>query len=332
MTSVASIALQLCRIESTSGSEADVIAEAERLLLADSWRCFRIPVTPGRDNLLATWSDEPCVTLSTHLDTVPPFIPPTLEGSTLRGRGSCDAKGIAASMIVAAGQMRAAGLPVALLFVVGEETAHDGAHAANEWARSRGFRSRALINGEPTDNRLAAGTKGALRFTLQCEGIAAHSAYPELGRSATSALARLIVEMEQLDLPYDDLLGQTTINVGFVSGGVADNVIAPLAEARCMARIVGPAEDLESRLRSWLNGRAVLSPGVTVPAVRLGVIDGFESCVVSFATDIPELDAWGKPFLLGPGSIHVAHTDDEHIEVDDLEKAVELYVKLAGRL
>lgn len=329
MTSVASLALELCRVESTSGNETAVIAEAERLLSAEAWQCTRIPVSRGRDNLLATWSAEPCITLSTHVDTVPPFIAPSLEGDTLRGRGSCDAKGIAAAMIVAARALRDDGFPVALLFVVGEETAHDGAHAANVWARTTGFRSRALINGEPTDNKLAAGTKGALRFTLRCDGKAAHSAYPELGVSATSALARLIVEMDSLELPHDELLGATTINVGFISGGVADNVIAPFAEARCMARLVGPAGELEQLLREWLGDRAVLTPGVTVPAVRLGHVEGFERCVVSFATDIPELSAWGKPYLLGPGSIHVAHTDHEQVRVSDLEKAAELYVRLA---
>jgi acetylornithine deacetylase len=328
---VVDVALDLMRIDSTSGREGDVIAFADRLLAARGWRTVRIPVTPGRDDLLATSSDAPLVTLSTHLDTVPPFIAPSRTDTTLTGRGACDAKGIAAAMICAAERLRDGGLDVALLFVVGEETCHDGAHAAND-AHRLGVvptTSRALINGEPTESTLALGTKGAVRMTLRTLGRAAHSAYPHLGRSATLELVRLLVQLETLELPRDQTLGDTTINIGMISGGVADNVVAPSAEARIMARLVGPADDIVERVRRWVGDRAELDVGVSVPPVRLKTVDGVATSVVAFATDIPALTRWGEPYLFGPGSVNVAHTDHEFIDIAELRAAVDTYVHIA---
>jgi acetylornithine deacetylase len=230
-------------------------------------------------------------------------------------------------MICAAERLRARGTSVALLFVIGEEVSHDGAHASNAYPNS----SRILINGEPTESKLGVGTKGAVRLILKVRGEPAHSAYPELGRSANEVLARLLVEMQELELPNDELLGATTINIGVISGGVADNVVAPYAEARLMARIVQPPEALVEQLRAWLNGRAELEPGVAVPPVRLATVDGFDTAVVAFATDIPALTNWGVPYLFGPGSIHVAHRDDEFICIDELRAAVGAYETLAAR-
>src|SRR5687767_4092636 len=233
---VVDVALGLMRIDSTSGHEGGVIAFTERLLAGRGWRTARIPVTPGRDDILAMSSDAPHVTLSTHLDTVPPFIAPTRTDDRITGRGACDAKGIAAAMICAGERLRDDGIDVALLFVVGEETCHDGAHAAND-AFGGGVipgTSRALINGEPTESTLAVGTKGAVRMSIQTSGRAAHSAYPHLGRSATRDLVHLLAELDSLALPSDETLGETTINIGMLSGGVADNVVAPAAEARIM--------------------------------------------------------------------------------------------------
>jgi acetylornithine deacetylase len=316
---------------STSGREAPAIDVAEQLLIERGWRVRRIPVEPGRDDLFATAGDAPPrVTLSTHLDTVPPYIAPRLDGERLFGRGACDAKGIAAAMICAADRLRARGVPVALLFVVGEETTHDGAHAADEWVqRELPDMPRALINGEPTESKLGVGTKGALRMLLRTDGVAAHSAYPQLGISATQALARLLVEMEQVELPRDPVLGDTTINIGALSGGVADNVIAPWAEARLMARLVTPASELTQRLLTWLDGRATLQPGIMVPPVLLGTVPGFETEVVAFATDIPAMPHWGTPYLYGPGAIHVAHTDHECIDVGELCRSVDAYERIA---
>jgi len=315
----------MMEIDSTSGQEGPLVDWVESYLTGADWRVTRIPVTPGRDDIFATSVDRPLVTLSTHLDTVPPFIPPRLDGDTLRGRGACDAKGIAAAMMIAAEQLRASSVPVALLFVVGEEVTHDGAVAANRVATS----STVLINGEPTESTLAIGTKGAMRFTLRTRGQAAHSAYPHLGRSAISELVRLLAEMERLRLPTDPDLGDTTINIGGIEGGVADNVLAPSAEARCMARLVTPASDIEQLLRQWVGDRAEFERSITVELARLGTLPGFPTSVAAFATDIPKLANWGKPYLFGPGSIHVAHRDDEHVAVAELRAAVDAYVRIA---
>ena len=328
---VVDVALDLMRIESTSGNEGAVIAFVDRLLGDRGWRTSRIAVTPGRDDVFATAVDAPLVTLSTHLDTVPPYIAPGRTGERITGRGACDAKGIAAAMICAAERLRDANVPVALLFVVGEETCHDGAHAANDALR-RGWlprTSRALINGEPTESTLALGTKGAVRMTVRTAGRAAHSAYPHLGQSATRDLVHLLSELDSIALPRDEVLGDTTINIGMLSGGVADNVIAPAAEARLMARLVGPVGDVVDAVRAWAGNRATVDVGISVPPVRLGTVPGIETSVVAFATDIPALTEWGTPYLFGPGSVHVAHTDDEFIDLVELRRAVDVYEQIA---
>jgi acetylornithine deacetylase len=329
--SVAEVALSLMSIDSTTGSESRVTDAMASLLQSQDWDVIRIPVSPGRDCVLARSHPDPDVTLSTHLDTVPPYIPPRLDGDRLSGRGACDAKGIAASMIGAATRLRQDRVPTALLFVIGEETTHDGARAANQWAAANlTKRPRVLINGEPTESTVALGTKGALRAIVRTTGRAAHSAYPELGDSAITKLVTLLAELDRLPLPSDPVLGPTTINIGAVSGGVADNVIAPSAEARLMARLVTPADDVFELLEQWAAGRATLERGITVPHVRLGAVDGFSTSVAAFATDLPSLTNWGTPYLFGPGSVHVAHTDDEHVSVLELDRAVDDYVRLAS--
>jgi acetylornithine deacetylase len=322
------LAMELMRVESTSHAEGPVIALAERRLAARGWTTRRIPVSEGRDSLLALAGDAPVVALSTHLDTVPPYFPPRLEGDRLYGRGACDAKGIAAAMVCAAERLRARGVAVALLFVVGEETTHDGAQAANDHAPAS---CRVLINGEPTESTLALGTKGALRVRLGAAGRAAHSAYPHLGKSATHLLVRRLAELEALEraMPRDALLGDTTINVGMLAGGVADNVVAPWAEARLMVRLVSEAGAALDVLRRWAGDDLSVEVVTEVPAVRLGTVEGFPTSVVAYATDVPNLTRWGTPYLYGPGSIHVAHTDHEHIEVAELRAAVDAYERLA---
>ena len=322
---VVDLAARLMEIDSTSGREGDVMDWVAAFLAGRDWRVTRIPVSAGRDDIYATSADSPPLTFSTHLDTVPPYIPPRIDGSRLLGRGSCDAKGIASAMITAGERLRERGEPVGLLFVVGEEVTHDGAHAANEYPT----RSRVLINGEPTESTLALGTKGAVRVTVTTQGRAAHSAYPHLGRSATRDLVQLLSELDSLTLPHDDVLGDTTINIGGLSGGVADNVVAPTAEARLMARLVTPAPDLMTILERWADGRAALEWGPMVPPMRLGVVPGFETSIAMFATDVPVLSNWGTPYLFGPGSIHVAHREDEFVDVEELRRAVGAYERLA---
>jgi len=327
---VVDLALDLMRIESTSGNEGAIIAFVHRLLASRGWRTSLVPVTAGRDDVFATAADAPLVTLSTHLDTVPPYIAPGRTDDRITGRGASDAKGLAAAMICAAERLRDAGVPIALLFVIGEETCHDGAHAAND-ALLRGTlpaTSRAIINGEPTESTLALGTKGAVRMTVRTTGRAAHSAYPHLGQSATMGLVRLLSELDSIVLPRDPVLGDTTINIGMLSGGVADNIVAPSAEARLMARLVGPVDDVVDAVRTWAGDRATVDVGISVPPVHLGTVPGIETSVVAFATDIPALTAWGTPYLFGPGSIHVAHSDHEFIEIAELRRAPDRYVEI----
>ena len=326
------IATWLMSTDSTSGREQALMGALGAALAERGWDVSRIPVSDGRFDVVATGGSPPFVTLSTHLDTVPPYLPPRRDETRLHGRGSCDAKGIAAAMLCAAERLRARGRSVAMLFVVGEETTHDGAHAADAWARATGFRSVALVNGEPTESTLALGTKGAMRVIVRTSGEAAHSAYPHLGRSATRSLVQLLAELDSLDLPRDELLGETTVNIGSLSGGVADNVVAPSAEARLMARLVGPADEVWARLEKWVAGRASLERSIEIPAMRLGTLDGFPTSVVAFATDIPAMPAWGTPYLFGPGSIHVAHRDDEHIEIVALHAAADSYERIVESL
>lgn len=319
------LAHTLMSIESTSGREGQMMGWVHAILQDRGWRVRRIPVSPDRENVLAEWGDNPTITFSTHLDTVPPYKPPRLDAQRLWGRGACDAKGIAAAMICAADRLREGGMPVALLFVVGEETTHDGAAAANAVSNT----SRVLINGEPTESKLAVGTKGALRAVVRVEGVAAHSAYPQHGRSATAALVELLHELPRLAFPHNDLLGETTVNIGELSGGVADNVFAPNAEARIMLRVVSDPDETWTVLERWAHGRATIERVLEVPPVQLATLPGFETAVMAFATDIPALSNWGTPYLFGPGSIQYAHREDEHIELDDLRAAVGNYERLA---
>ena len=324
------LTVRLMSIDSTSGRETDVVEWLDRYLSERGWTTWRIPVSPGRDDLFATVAENPIITLTTHLDTVPPYIAPRVTADTIYGRGSCDAKGVAAGMICAAERLRDRGLPIALLFVIGEEVTHDGAHAANEAILKRQIpsASRVMIDGEPTESTLAVGTKGAIRVTVRTSGKAAHSAYPQLGHSATRDLVQLLAELDRVEFPSDELLGATTVNIGSLAGGVADNVVAPWAEARVMIRLVTPPAVVEQIIERWAHGRATLEWGPVVPPVRLGVVEGFKTSVAAFATDIPALTNWGTPYLFGPGSIHLAHRDDERIDVDELRASVDGYERL----
>jgi acetylornithine deacetylase len=322
------LAISLMEIDSTSGREGEVVAFVHRVLEERRWRVTRIAVAAGRDDVLAVGEKPPLVTLSTHLDTVPPFLPPRAEGSRLWGRGACDAKGIAAAMICAGERLRDRGVPVGLLFVVGEEVNHDGALAANRVPTT----SKALIDGEPTESTLALGTKGGLRLVVRTRGKAAHSAYPHLGHSAIHDLVDVLQSLRSLELPVDPLLGETTVNVGVIQGGLADNIVAPSAEAKVMIRIVSPAEDVLRTVRARIDGRAELDEIAVIPPVRLGSVRGFPTSVVAYATDIPALTNWGTPYLFGPGSITVAHHDDEQVDIEELRAAVGRYEELVSRV
>ncbi len=286
-------------------------------------------VENGRFNVLATWGN-PIVTLSTHMDTVPPFLPSREDAEQIWGRGSCDAKGIIASMIGAAENLLAAGAKnFGLLFVIGEERNSAGAVAASKSPRG----SRYLINGEPTENKLALASKGALRFELVARGKFAHSAYPELGESAIEKLLDALEAIRRVRLPESKLLGPSTLNIGTISGGVAPNVIPDSASAEILVRLVGDAAPVRQALEAAAGSRAELREVLCIPAIEFQRVDGFATTVVSYTTDVPMFaGAWGKPLLLGPGTIHVAHTSEERIAKSDLLQAVQLYADAVRQL
>jgi acetylornithine deacetylase len=286
-------------------------------------------VEAGRHNVFASFG-EPRVALSTHMDTVPPFIPSREDDEHIWGRGACDAKGIIAAMIMAAEQLLENGCRnFGLLFVVGEERNSAGALYAARTLRGTKF----LINGEPTDNRLALGSKGALRYEIVAHGRMAHSAYPELGESAIEKLLNALERIRRVSLPADPLLGPSTLNIGTIQGGRAPNVIPDEARAEVFIRMVGDAAELRKAIAAAAYPDADAEEILFIPPVRLGALDGFPTTVVAFTTDIPAFaGAWGKPFLVGPGSIHVAHTTEERIAKKELLEAIGLYRKLVVRL
>jgi acetylornithine deacetylase len=323
----------LVDIESVTGHEGPVgeflFAHLSALAEVYGGRVERMDVEPGRFNVLAHWG-EPGVTLSTHMDTVPPFFPSREDDEFLWGRGACDAKGIIAAMIHASERLLASGARgFGLLFVVGEEKNSAGAKLAATQPRG----SRFLINGEPTQNLLALGSKGALRFQIVARGKLAHSAYPELGHSAIHTLLDVLEDIRRIPLPEDALLGKSTLNVGLISGGRAPNVLADYAEADVMFRVVGDPAPLREGVSRAVAGRAEAAEVILIPAMRFSAFDGFETTVVAFATDIPAFgNTWGRPFLIGPGNIHLAHTAEERVPKRQLAEAADLYERLVRRL
>ena len=328
MTDVVALAAELLSIESTSGGEGKVVDFVSRWLVSRGWNVSLQQVSPGRANVWGARAGRG-VTLSTHLDTVPPFVAPKMQDGTLYGRGACDAKGIVAAMLVAAERLAAAGEQrVDVLFVVGEEAGSDGARAANRLQPT----SRFLINGEPTESRLASGAKGSQRVTVRTSGREAHSAYPHLGKSAIEPMIDLLPELRKLPLPSDPLLGETTVNIGVIRGGSAGNVIPATAEAELMFRLVGDVAPVKQLIEQWAGGRAEIEYGSHIPPQRFHTVPGFESAPVAYTSDIPLLSRWGTPLLFGPGSIHVAHTPDERIAVDELRASVDSYERLTRSL
>jgi acetylornithine deacetylase len=328
MTDVVDLAHDLIARPSLTGAEAPAVELAAGWLRERGWMVTQQELSPGHANIWAS-RGQGAVTLSTHLDTVPPFIGPSRDAARLSGRGACDAKGIAAAMMVAAQSLADAGEHrVDLLFVVGEEKSSDGARAANSLPAT----SRFLINGEPTEGRLASGAKGSMAVTVRTHGRAAHSAYPELGASAITPMLALLSTLDELDLPADPVLGRTTINVGTLNAGREANIVPDEAVAQLMVRLVGDPAHVREILERWSMGRADLEFAPHIPAQHFPDIAGFEAAPVSFTSDIPLLDRWGTPLLLGPGSITVAHTPHEFIDIGELRAAVGSYMRLVRTL
>jgi acetylornithine deacetylase len=303
MTDVVALAAELLTIDSSTGAEGGAVDFVSKWLVARGW--------------------------NVTLDTVPPYIAPKLDGDKLYGRGACDAKGIAAAMLVAADKLAKAGEQrVDLLFVVGEDKGSDGARAANRLKPTSKF----LVNGEPTESKLASGCKGSLRVMVRTRGRAAHSAYSHLGESAIKPMLALLPTLDELKLPTDEVLGETTLNIGTLRAGTEANIVPAAAEAEIMFRLVTDVKPIKRQVESWAKGRAELEWGSHIPAQHFHTVPGFDVAPMAYTSDIPLLGRWGTPLLFGPGSIHVAHTPDEFIDVKELRAAVGAYERIVKSL
>jgi acetylornithine deacetylase len=333
MTDIVELTRALVDIESITNHEEPVgtflLEHLAELAARTSGQAERCEVAAHRFNVFAHWG-EPVVTLSTHMDTVPPFFPSREDTEFVWGRGSADAKGIIASMIAAAEGLLAAGIRgFGLLFVVGEERNSAGAYAAARNPRG----SRYLINGEPTENKLALASKGVLRYEIEARGKLAHSAYPELGESAIEKLLDALQRVRAIRFPSDALLGPTTLNIGVISGGRAPNVVADAALAEIAIRLVGDPDPIRRAMGEAVGGRAELREILCIPPARFDRLEGLATAVVAYTTDIPAFNnTWGKPFLVGPGNIHVAHTNEERVSKHELAAAAQLYQNIVRQL
>lgn len=321
---------KLIDIESITGNEAAVGAAIADELGALGYAVERMPVEGDRFNVWATHRNHPRPELafSTHMDTVPPFIASSETPDRIYGRGSCDAKGIIVAQIAAAEKLKAVGVHVGLLFLVGEERDSQGAQTANRGPRGTKF----LINGEPTENRIALASKGTLRVEVVAKGHMAHSAYPELGESAIEKLLDALEKIRRIKLPSHPKAGPSTMNIGMIEGGRAPNVIPDYATANLLIRLVGPTDELRRQIAEAVTGKAEANFVLEIPFMELSTVPGIDTMIAAFTTDIPALPNWGTPVLIGPGSIHVAHTDGEYIPKQELLGAVGIYVRIARHL
>lgn len=321
---------KLIDIESITGNETAVGEALAHELQQLGYSVERMAVEGDRFNVWATWPAEfhPAIVLSTHMDVVPPFVPSSETTDRIYGRGSCDAKGIIAAQIGAAQKLKQNGVHVGLLFLVGEERDSQGAQVANQQPRGSKF----LINGEPTENKLALASKGTLRVEVVASGKMAHSAYPHLGESAIEKLLDALERVRKLDLPVNEKAGPCTMNIGLIEGGRAPNVIPDHAIAHLLYRLIGPSDDLRKEITDAVFGKAEAYFPLEIPYMEMTTVPGVETMIAAFTTDVPALTNWGKPVLIGPGSIHVAHTEGEYIAKKQLLEAVELYAKIARDL
>jgi acetylornithine deacetylase len=321
---------QLIDIESTTGNEGQVGRFLVEQLRQLGYDVQRTVVEGERANVYATapQQPQPTVVFSTHMDTVPPFIRSSADEQRIYGRGSCDAKGIIAAQIAAAERLRQDGIYVGLLFLVGEERDSLGAKVANQQPNSCKF----LINGEPTENKVAIASKGALRVELTASGRMAHSAYPELGESAIDKLVEALHRLRTTVLPSDPEVGPCTLNIGTIEGGRAPNVIPDKAHALLLYRLIGPSDNLRRKIVETVGDLAKVEFTLEIPFVRLRTFENLPTMVAAFTTDIPALTNWGQPLLVGPGTIHVAHTVNENVDKNQLAEAVTLYIKIAKNL
>jgi acetylornithine deacetylase len=322
------LARQLMTIPSVTGNELEVGNFLTSYLSTAGYRVERQAVEPERFNVIAT-AGRPRVLFCTHIDTVPPVLPIGEDQDFLYGRGACDTKGIIAAMLEAGDRLRSSGVQdYGYLFVVGDETNGSGAKAANTLKWDNEF----VVVGEPTGNKLARAQKGTFMAELSVQGKAAHSGYPEAGVSAIEGLWKVLGDCRSADWGDDPLLGKGTFNIGTFNGGQAFNIIPASSVATIMIRTIEPPDAVEAKMRSLIGDRAGMKVLGGARPYLMHVVEGFETTVVSFGSDVPYLGKLGKPLLIGPGSILDAHTAHEKISKQELMAGAALYERLARTL
>ena len=324
-----SLARYLIDVPGVSGSEHHILKRLQNLLKYSlGIQIQRIPVDENRYSLFARFR-SPQVVLSSHVDTVSPFCPSTVSHGYLFGRGACDTRGIIAAMLSAGKMLKKKGnRRLGFLFVIGEEDLHDGAKAAADFPTP----SRFLVNGEPTECKLATGSKGAMRVIIRTRGTPCHSSAPELGKSAIHVLLDILADIRTQKWPRDPHFGETLVNIGQIEGGGQANVLARSAQALLMFRLSCPSERVKQELLRLVSGRGEIDCISAYEPLKCASFEGFAESVVGYGTDLPFLHSWGIPFLYGPGSILDAHTDQEKISIAQLYQAVGDYQRIVKTL
>ena len=317
---------QLIDIPSITEDELKVSHFLRDYLIEKGMSVHLMPVTDGRFNLYASFSENPSVVLTTHMDTVAPYIPSRIENEIVYGRGACDAKGIIAAMVYGALSLeKNLQESVGLLFVVGEEVDSIGAKMASK----SGIKPEYFINGEPTGNKLVHTQKGTYLFQVSAIGKATHSGYPEYGSSAIDKLMNYLEKVRNYKWPENDILGKTLFNIGKISGGEAMNTLASKAQAECVIRVVSSAKDIDDTLKSLLiEGVEINTYSASDPVELYCPAQIKETINVNYGSDVFYLQEAARVLMLGPGTILNAHTGNEHILISELNQAVEKYQQL----
>lgn len=297
-------------------------------------------VGDGTLNLFLRWG-TPRVVFCTHMDTVPPYIAPSFYDTEVHGRGSCDAKGQLFAMYTACKELEASGCTdFGLLILSGEETGSWGAKAFSK----TGFKAPFLIVGEPTENKMVSASKGTKSYDLRFGGKAFHSGYPEHGVSAVDLFNEFYNKLKATDFGEDPELGKTTWNIGLLHSDNPQNILSPELTCRLYFRTTFVSDEPVQRFMAEIAGQAGNDEGKTGndegkasndvtprggdrPA-RYVTLPGFESAPVAFGSDAPHLTGFGHKIICGPGTVLVAHRDDEHITLPELEDAVKIYTAL----
>lgn len=330
-TTSAKMIARLCRYidtPSTSGQEAAFLSLLEEDFTAMGFNVQRQKVDNDRWNLIALPTEDPQLIFSTHVDVVPPHIPSKNRDGTVYGRGACDTKGGLVTMIEAANQVDAMRKKIGFLLVVGEEVDHIGAIVASDLS----LKPKAIVLCEPTQMRLIQGQKGLLKIALSSSGVAAHSAFTELGKDALAPLLDSLQRIRTASFPSDPVFGNTTVNIGLLNAGVAANITPPSARAELLFRAACDPDVLLKQVKSLCSREVKVAVLSQNPPVKLNTVSGFTVDNVAFNTDAYYLKKLAPVYLIGPGDIRLAHGDGELITSSELEAGVAGYNKLASLL